>query len=82
MNQNTPPAVGIFTAVAGGVFWFTGLYRGVWRYASMSDMLAITRAVTLVILIFLLVAVAGPALVIYVLPTPDTAMGGGTVIEN
>ena len=33
-------------------------------------------------LIFLLVAVAGPALVIYVLPTPDTAMGGGTVIEN
>jgi hypothetical protein len=33
-------------------------------------------------LVFLLVAVAGPALVIYVLPAPDTAMGGGAVIDE
>ena len=47
------PATAIFTAVAGMVFWWLGLYRGVWRYASMNDLLAITRAVTLSILIFL-----------------------------
>src|SRR3546814_16680423 len=29
------------------------MYRGVWRYASIDDLLAITRAVTLTILIFL-----------------------------
>ena len=43
----------IFTAVAAGVFWFAGLYRGIWRYASVNDLMAITRAVTLVVLIFL-----------------------------
>ena len=43
----------IFTAVAATVFWCMGLYRGVWRYASMNDLLAISRAVTLAILIFL-----------------------------
>jgi O-antigen biosynthesis protein WbqV len=47
------PATAIFTAVAAVVFWWTGLYRGMWRYASMNDLLAITRAVTLTILIFL-----------------------------
>ncbi len=47
------PAMAIFTAVAAVVFWWTGLYRGMWRYASMNDLLAITRAVTLTILIFL-----------------------------
>ncbi len=43
-----------FTAIAAGVFLFMGLYRGVWRYASLNDLMAITRAVTLVVLIFLL----------------------------
>jgi FlaA1/EpsC-like NDP-sugar epimerase len=43
----------IFTTVAVTVFWWMGLYRGVWRYASMNDLLAISRAVTLTILIFL-----------------------------
>jgi O-antigen biosynthesis protein WbqV len=45
--------VGVFTAVSAGVFWFMGLYRGIWRYASVQDMIAIVKAVTLSVLIFL-----------------------------
>lgn len=47
------PSTLIFTAVCTAVFFFTGLYRGIWRYASMQDLLAITKAVTLATLIFL-----------------------------
>ena len=42
----------IFTTVAVAVFLSMRLYRGIWRYASLDDLVAITRAVTLVILIF------------------------------
>lgn len=42
----------LFTAIAAAVFWTTGLYRGVWRYASSSDIVAIARAAALVLLIF------------------------------
>ncbi|OFX12872.1 MAG: nucleotide sugar dehydratase [Alphaproteobacteria bacterium RIFOXYD12_FULL_60_8] len=42
----------VFTLVAAGVFLSQRLYRGVWRYASLNDLLAITKAATLVILIF------------------------------
>ena len=45
----------IFVAISAVVFWFSGLYRGVWRYASMNDLMAITRAVTVAILVFLLI---------------------------
>lgn len=45
----------VFTFVAAAVFWPFGLYRGVWRYASMNDLLQIAKAVTLVVLIFALV---------------------------
>ena len=45
----------VFTLVAAAVFWPFGLYRGVWRYASMNDLLQIVKAVTLVVLIFALV---------------------------
>ena len=45
----------IFTVIAAVVFWFMGLYRGVWRYASMNDLLAIVRSVSVAILVFLLV---------------------------
>ena len=45
----------VFTVIAAAVFWLMGLYRGVWRYASMNDLLAITRSVSLAILVFLLV---------------------------
>jgi O-antigen biosynthesis protein WbqV len=42
-----------FTAVAAGVFLLTGLYRGIWRYASLPDLFNITRAVSLTVLLFL-----------------------------
>ncbi len=45
----------VFTVIAGAMFLITDLYRGVWRYASASDMIAVTRAATLTILVFLLV---------------------------
>ena len=44
----------LFSAIAAGVYLYLDLYRGVWRYASVNDLIAITRAVSLVILIFLL----------------------------
>jgi len=43
----------LFTLVCGGVFWRVGLYRGIWRYASLNDLVAIVRAVTFAILVFL-----------------------------
>ncbi len=46
-------ALGLFTAVCAGVFWSLNLYRGIWRYASMPDLIAIARAVTIALLIFL-----------------------------
>jgi O-antigen biosynthesis protein WbqV len=46
-------AIALYTAVCASVFWFTGLYRGIWRYASTQDMISIVRAVTLALLIFL-----------------------------
>jgi len=44
----------VFTAIAAVVFLFMGLYRGLWRYASLNDLVAITRAVSLTVLVFLL----------------------------
>ncbi len=43
----------IFTAVCALTFWRMGLYRGIWYYASLNDLIAIVKAVTLGILIFL-----------------------------
>jgi FlaA1/EpsC-like NDP-sugar epimerase len=45
----------LFGIIAAGVYLYQDLYRGVWRYASLNDLIAITRAVTLVVLLFLLV---------------------------
>lgn len=42
-----------FTVVCALVFWRMGLYRGIWHYASLSDLIAIVKAVTLSILIYL-----------------------------
>lgn len=40
------------TAAAAAVFSLSGLYRGVWRYASTRDLIAIAKAVSLVIAVF------------------------------
>ena len=45
----------LFVGISAVVFWFSGLYRGVWRYASINDLMAITKAVTVTVLVFLLV---------------------------
>jgi len=42
-----------FTAIAAVVFLFTGLYRGIWRYASLPDLFNIARAATVTELVFL-----------------------------
>ncbi len=47
-------AVG-FTIVSAVVFAYMRLYRGLWRYASMQDMVAIVKAVTLSVLCFAVV---------------------------
>jgi len=43
----------VFTAICALVFWRMGLYRGIWRYASMADLTAIAKAVTIAMLAFL-----------------------------
>lgn len=42
----------LVTAVAAVVFRALGLYRGIWRYASLNDLMNLVRAVTLVVLVF------------------------------
>jgi len=53
LMTNLWPSMLLFTAVCGLVFLTTGLYRGVWRYASMNDLVAIIKAVTLSLAVFL-----------------------------
>jgi len=47
-------ATALFAVVCGLVFWWGGLYRGIWHYASFTDLIAIVRSVTVAILVFLL----------------------------
>ncbi|HIC60992.1 MAG TPA: polysaccharide biosynthesis protein, partial [Rhodospirillales bacterium] len=51
-------AIGIFTTVAAVVFRLMKMYQGVWRYASLNDLLNITKASSLTILIFLIILFA------------------------
>jgi FlaA1/EpsC-like NDP-sugar epimerase len=46
-------ATALYTVIAAAVFWVMRLYAGVWRYASIEDLVAIIRAATIVVLIFL-----------------------------
>lgn len=43
----------IFTATCGTVFWTHGLYRGVWGFASLRDLLEILKASSIAVAIFL-----------------------------
>jgi FlaA1/EpsC-like NDP-sugar epimerase len=45
--------VASFTLIAAAVFLLTGLYRGIWRFASLPDLYNIGRAVSLIVLVFL-----------------------------
>jgi FlaA1/EpsC-like NDP-sugar epimerase len=44
----------IITVTAGIVFSLSGMYRGIWRYASTNDLIAIAKSVSIVIVLFLL----------------------------
>ncbi|MDR3441058.1 nucleoside-diphosphate sugar epimerase/dehydratase [Telmatospirillum sp.] len=46
-------ATGLFVLVAAPVFLSQRMYRGIWRFASVNDLITITRAATLTILVFL-----------------------------
>jgi FlaA1/EpsC-like NDP-sugar epimerase len=45
----------IFIGLTGVVSIFVGLNRGLWRYASLSDLFAIVKCATLVLLLYLLI---------------------------
>tara|TARA_B100001123_G_scaffold442768_1_gene587150 strand:- start:5771 stop:7705 length:1935 start_codon:yes stop_codon:yes gene_type:complete len=45
----------LFAAVSAVAFWWLGLYRGIWHYASLNDLLAIVKGVTAAVLVFLLI---------------------------
>ena len=47
------PGTFLFAAIAAVVFKMSQMHRGIWRYASLDDLVAITKTVTLAILIFL-----------------------------
>ena len=48
----------VMTLIAVVIFRIAGLYRGVWRFASMDDLIAITRAVSVTILLFIVIMFA------------------------
>jgi FlaA1/EpsC-like NDP-sugar epimerase len=43
----------LFVIVAGVTFHAFGMYRGLWRYASVPDLMAIIKAVTVALLVFM-----------------------------
>ncbi len=45
----------LFTIVCAAVFSSMGLYRGIWRYASLNDIIGIVRAATLAVLLTTLI---------------------------
>lgn len=44
----------ILVAVAAAVYLLLGLYRGIWRYASIPDLVQLVRAVSVTVLVFVL----------------------------
>ncbi len=49
-----PLSMAVLVAVCAVVFRVSGLYRGIWRYASLPDLISLVRGVTLAILVFVL----------------------------
>ena len=54
-SQDLLTGATVMTLIAACVYFLSGLYRGVWRYASLNDLMAIVRAVTIATLIFILI---------------------------
>ncbi|UKV14317.1 polysaccharide biosynthesis protein [Thalassospiraceae bacterium SW-3-3] len=53
--QNILFSVFVFTVIAAITFWVFGLYRGIWRYASLNDLMRIAKAVTVAVGVLFLV---------------------------
>ena len=53
--QNILFSVSVFTVIAAIIFWVFGLYRGIWRYASLNDLIRIAKAVTVAVGVLFLV---------------------------
>jgi len=49
------PGMGLILLAQGAVLWWTGLYRGLWRFASLPDLINITKASVLGLLTIILV---------------------------
>ncbi|WP_343561016.1 polysaccharide biosynthesis protein [Kiloniella sp. b19] len=45
-------ALSLFTAMGILIFWLAGLYRGIWRYASMADLATILKSVSLLLVLY------------------------------
>ena len=43
----------LFTAVSALVFWRTRIYRGVWRYTALRDVVLVVQAVSIAVLVFM-----------------------------
>lgn len=52
-DQVLPGAL-IFTSTCSIVFLFSGLYRGIWAFASVKDLTQISRAVSIAVVVFVL----------------------------
>ena len=46
----------LFTTTCATVFWISGLYRSIWAFASLRDLMEILRAVTVAVVIFVILA--------------------------
>ena len=46
----------LFAITCGIVFWFSGLYRGIWAFSSLGDLTRILRAVTIAVVTFVILA--------------------------
>ncbi len=55
LERDLLPSLGVYALCCAGVFLAGGLYRGIWRYASLNDLVAIVRAVTVALAVFLLI---------------------------
>lgn len=49
-------ATGLFTLTCAAVFLISGLYRGIWAFASLRDLSKILRAVSISVIVFMVVA--------------------------
>lgn len=53
MSGKLDAALILFIAFGSVVFWFCGLYKGIWRYASVADLITIFKSVSLLLIFYI-----------------------------